>query len=136
MMRYELALLDKNHRDLHAMSRLCTKLEQNPPSRKKVGNRDLKTPSRGDFVVRGKMVAVNSRPKRNRGRRFLGEAKVVTLYTYEHIRYPTFLVQISKGNTYILLPHFFRRATHLSVTSDQRAEVNEGFMKVAKHAFA
>ena len=58
MMRYELGVLDKNHRDLHPMGSLYTKLEQNPPSRKKVGNRDLKTPIGGLFVSRGETCAV------------------------------------------------------------------------------
>ena len=46
MMRYELALLDKNHRDLHAMGRLYTKLELDRPATKKVGNRNLNTATR------------------------------------------------------------------------------------------
>ena len=60
MMRYKLALLDKNHRDLHAMGRIYTKLELDRPATKKVGNRDLKIPSRGAFVLRNKMVAVGA----------------------------------------------------------------------------
>ena len=47
------------HRDLHAMGRLYTKLELDRPATKKVGNRDLKIPSRGAFVLRNKMVAVS-----------------------------------------------------------------------------
>ena len=42
----------------------------------------------------------------------------------------------STGNIPSHLRHLGREAVHLSVTSDQRAQVNEGFMKVAKHAFA
>ena len=53
MMRYELALLDKNHRDLHAMGRLYTKLELDRPAIKKVGNRDLKIPSTASELPRG-----------------------------------------------------------------------------------
>ena len=64
------------------------------------------------------------------------EAKRDSLPTYRDIRYRTFLVRKSKGNIPSLCAHPNRERAHLSVISDQRAEVNEGFMKVAKHAFA
>ena len=60
MMRYELALLDKIHRDLHAMSRLYTKLELDRPPTRKVENRDLKTP-RGGVLLYGANTAAYSR---------------------------------------------------------------------------
>ena len=54
MMRHKLGVLDKNHRDLHAMGRLYTNLEQNLPSRKKV----RKSQKTNFFVSRGKMRPV------------------------------------------------------------------------------
>ena len=65
-----------------------------------------------------------------------GRGKRVHFVPARYIRYRTFLVRKSKGNMPSRLVHLGRKAVHLSVTSDQLAQVNEGFMKVAKHAFA
>ena len=40
MMHYELDVLDKNHSDPHAMGRVITNFQLDPPSRRKVKNRD------------------------------------------------------------------------------------------------
>ena len=65
-----------------------------------------------------------------------GRGKSRQLSTYNRSRHRTFLVRKSKGNIPSRLAHPNREAARLSVISDQQAQVNEGFMKVAKHAFA
>ena len=40
MMQYELGVLDKNHSDPHATGRVITNFQLDPPSRRKVKNRD------------------------------------------------------------------------------------------------